>query len=172
MKKLIISVLTALVLVAVMAAPAIAEPDVEQRTASVTVGELINMTITDPGTLGINFGPVSAGSSDNPELEQNGTGAVTLTVEAETNVDCNIKISGDGDFHDVTVTYTFPLGNAVWDTDNLIAGATTMTTSYALIDTSTTGVQKVVEVYHWITIPAAQHPETYSAEFYYQAIAK
>jgi hypothetical protein len=168
MKKLIISICTVLVLATLFTVPALAQ-DVEQMDANVTVTEYINLTITDPGTAGVNFGSISAGSIDVAEVDQNGAGAVTLTVHNDTNVDCNIQIKASDNFSDGS-GHEFLFSNAAWDTDNAIAGSTNMTLSYATMDTSTAYTQKIVDVWHWISIPSDQYAATYSTIFYYQAI--
>ena len=169
MKKTLISLAMVLVLAGTMAVPAMAAP-VEQE-ASVTVNEYISFTVTDNGATGINFGSLDQATSDNPEVAQNGAGAVTLSVAAETNVDCNIQTKGSGDFSD-GATHTISLSNAKWDTDNDVAGATNMTTSYATIDTSAASVLKSVEAYHWLSIPSGQYAATYTTNFFYQAVAQ
>jgi hypothetical protein len=167
MKKLIISVLAVLILVAVMTVPAIA--DEQSKEASVTVTLNISFTVSDPGTAGINFGSVVAGTDNVSEAEQNGTGAVTLTIGAETNVDCDIQIKGSDNFTD-GATHELLLSYAKWDTDNDVDLSTPMTSSYVTIDSSTAYVEKVVEVYHWLSIPSDQYAATYTTDFYYQAI--
>jgi len=168
MKRLLISLAMVLVLAGTMAVPAMAAEQSEE--ASVTVNEYISFTVTDNGATGIVFGSLDQATSDNPEAAQNGAGAVTLSVATETNVDCVIETKGSADFSD-GATHTIPLSNAKWDTDNAVAGATTMTTSYATIDTSTAGVLKSVEVYHWLSIPSGQYAATYTTNFFYQAVA-
>ena len=164
MKKLLISLALILMLVAVMVTPVMAA----EKTASVTVNEYISFTVADAGAAGINFGSLDQNIPDNAEVDQGVAGAVTLTVAAETNVDCNIQTKGSGDFSDGT--HSFALSNAKWDKDSAVAGATAMTTSYATIDTSTAGVLKAVDVWHWLSIPAGQYAATYTATFYYQAV--
>ncbi len=66
--------------------------------------------------------------------------------------------------------YYFALSNAVWDSDNAVSGATTLTTSYAQIGTDTTpGVARSQEIWHWLSIPNGQTAATYSSTFYYKA---
>lgn len=166
MNKISISLVLALVLVSVMVAPALAAE--ESKPASVTVNEYISFTITDPGDTGLNFGSLDPGSSDNPEVAQNGGGAVTLIIGAETNVNCNIQTRGSGDFTDGS--HTIALSNAKWDTDNDATGATVMTTTYTTIDTSAAGAGKSVDAWHWLSIPSGQYAATYTTTFYYQAI--
>jgi len=90
-RKLLASLLTAVALVALMAVPAMAAEEV-QKAATVTVTEYISFTITDPAPAGLQFGEMAAGTDD--EAEAN-TPALTLTVAAETNVDCNIQTKGE-----------------------------------------------------------------------------
>ncbi len=167
MRKTFVSLVIALVLVAVMAVPVMAAED--SKPASVTVNEYISFTVTDPGAAGINFGSLDPSTPDSPEVAQTTTtGAVTLSVAAETNVDCSIQTKGSGDF--TAGTHTIPLGNAKWDKDNDVTGATSMTTTYTTIDTSTAGTAKAVHVWHWLTIPSGQEAGDYTTDFYYQAI--
>ena len=168
MKKLLISLALVLMLVAITATPVMAAED--NVPASVTVNEYISFTVTDAGAAGINFGSLNQGTTDNPEADQGAAGAVTLTVGAETNVNCNIQTKGSGDFSDGT--HTIALNNAKWDKDSDVAGATTMATSYATIDTSTAGTAKSVDVWHWLSIPSDQYAATYTTTFYYQAITQ
>jgi spore coat protein U-like protein len=169
MKKVFVSLTLALMLVAVMAAPVMAAE--ESKTASVTVTETISFTVTDAGAAGINFGSLNQGTTDNPEAAQNGAGAVTLAVGAETNVDCNVQIKASGDFSD-GATHTIALSNAHWDTDNAVAGYTAMTTDYATIGTSTAGTAYSQDVWHWLSIPGGQVAGTYTSTYYYQAVAQ
>ena len=167
MKKVFVSLMLALMLVAVMAAPVMAAE--ESKPASVTVTETISFTVTDPGVAGINFGSLNQGTADNPEAAQNGAGAVTLAVGSETNVDCNVQIKASGDFSD-DATHTIALSNAKWDKDNAVAGATTMTVTYANVGTSTAGTAYSQDVWHWLTIPSGQYAGDYTTTFYYQAV--
>jgi hypothetical protein len=165
--RLIVSLIIALMLVTVLALPAMAEEYTE--TASVTVTEYINFTITDYDPDGLQFGSLAPGATNQTEVTQNAThGAVTLTVGSDTNVDCYIQVKGT-DFAG-TPSGTLAIGNAKWDDDNNVAGATAMTMSYVNIDSSTAGVAKIVDVWHWLSIPSAQVAASYSSTFYYQAI--
>jgi hypothetical protein len=164
--NLFISLACALVLVAVMAAPVMALE--ATQPASVTVNTYISATITDRGAGGINFGALNPGTTDNPELAQDGLGAINITVAAETNVVCKIGLKGSGDFSGGG--HSFALGNAKWNTDNTTAGATDMTIPYAQIGTDTTpATARSQEVWHWISIPANQQPAIYGTTFYYKA---
>jgi len=207
----------------------------------------ISFTITDYGSVGLSFGSLNPGTSDNPEAAQNGTGAVLLTVGAETNVNCSIEVKGDnfeitiesgsatgadsstvlidsnqtdltstvsagdkvinttdgssgtvqqvdsntqltlsaaltgggdntfqsGDNYviiDSSPASTIDISNAKWDTDSGVAGATAMDVTYAQITTSTAGVEKTQDVWHWLSIPNGKEAGDYVGMFYYQAI--
>jgi hypothetical protein len=162
--RLIVSLVIALMLVAVLAAPAMAVE--ATKSATVTVTEYIDFTITDYAPTGLQFGSLAPGTSNNPEVN---APAVTLVVGADTNVNCNIQIKGSANFDDGS-GHTFAIGNAKWDKDSDVSGATVMTTSYANVDTSTAGAAKNVDVWHWLSIPSGQYAATYNATFYYQAI--
>lgn len=159
--RLIVSLAIALMLVAVSALPTMA---VEyQETATVTVTEYINFTITDYSPDGLQFGSLDPGDTDQPEANEP---AVTLTVGSETNVNCNIQVKGT----DFGGAGTIGITNAKWDDDSDVSGATPMTTTYVTIDSSTAGVAKTVDVWHWLSIPGGQAAGSYSSIFYYQAI--
>ena len=163
--RLIASLVITLMLVAVLAAPAMA---VEQGVgASVTVNEYINFTVTDYGAAGLDFGSLNPGDTDEAEAAQDGTGAVKLTVAAETNVDCDIEVKGT-DF--TYSTYTIAINNAKWDTDSVVTGATAMSTAYVTITTSTAGALTEQDVWHWLSIPSGQAAGSYSSTFTYQAV--
>ena len=168
MRKLIICAFMALILITILAVPAVAQ-DEKSLTASVTVTDYINLTITDLPDPGINFGSVSAGSDNVSELAQNGAGAVTLTVESDTNVNCNVQIMGSGDFDDGD-SHTLLLSNAKWSVTDNVSDSTPMSTTYSTIGTSTAYVEEVVEVWHWLSVPNDQYAATYSTTFYYRAI--
>lgn len=164
--RLIAGLVVALMLVVTMAVPAMA---VEVgKGATVTVNEWINFTVTDPGDSGLNWGDLNPGETDQPEVAQNSSGAVTLKVAAETNVNCNIQVKGT-DFTG-TPSGTITIDNAKWDTDSGVSGATTMSTTYATITTSTAGTLTEQDVWHWLTIPSAQVAGSYSSTFTYQAV--
>ncbi len=96
MKKVLISLGLAMVLVMAVVAPVMALEGTQ--TASVTVDSYISSTITDAGSAGMNFGSLNPGTSDNAEIDQNGIGAINITVAAETNVVTKIGMKGKGDF--------------------------------------------------------------------------
>lgn len=166
MKKtnLFISLACALVLVATLAAPNMAAADEYPLEATVTINEYISSTISGA----IDFGPLDPGEVDQPAQGQSSdNGTVIITVEAETNVLCDIDINGSGDFSDGT--HSFALGNAKWDVDNDVPGATAMTLIYANIGQFTTpGTAEDFNVWHWISIPNGQVAGNYDTDFSYR----
>jgi len=165
MKKVVagLTLIAALLLVMAMPSPAMAVED--SLGAEVTIGAIINFTVEDNGQAGLKFGSLIPGSSDNPELAQNGSGAVTLSLGAETNVNCNVSTKAS-DF--ASGSDTIPIGNATWDTDNSVSGATAMTDDYAQITTLSAGNWQ--DVWHWLSVPGNQAPGIYTTDFYYQAL--
>ena len=168
MKKVLISLVLAVVLMLAVAAPAMAAAVETSKTATVTVNEYINATLTDNGTSGINFGSLDSGTSNNPADGQPATGAVTMTIGAETNVAVKTGVKGV-DFSD-GASHTIAIGQASWNTTNTPGTATAMTTSYAQVGSdSTPGVQQIQQIYHWLSIPNGQYPAAYTSTFTYKA---
>lgn len=130
--------------------------------------EYINMTVIDTGDDGINFGQVDPGNEVGDEA-QDGSGAVTITVEEETDVDCYIQIRGSDNFTDGS-GHTLLLSNASWSVTDNVSESTPMSTIYVTIDTSTANTSKIIYVWHWLSIPSDQYAATYNTTFYYRAI--
>jgi len=159
----------AVIVTGTIALPVVAE-NPTPATASVTVNEFINFTVTDIGAPGINFGALTGGMTEQPEKDQqqNG-GAVKLQVGSETNVVCNVQMKGEGDFRNST-GQTIPLGNVKWEKTNSPSTAYSMTTSYATVFTSSVGAVRAENVYYWINVPSRQAAGTYTTTFWYQAV--
>ena len=172
-RRLIASLVIAMMLVTALAVPAMAvEPEETEVGASVTVSEYISFTVTDPDPTGLQFGSPDPGDVDNPEAAQTETtGAVTLTVEDETNVACNINVKAT-DF--TYSTYTIAITNAKYGTTNVLGNATAFVAAdtYYLLGTSTITTETTVNVWHWLSIPSIQAAGTYTSTFTYQAVAQ
>ena len=168
-RRLIASLAVTVMLVATMAVPAMAAPVEQPFGASVEVNEYINFTVMDwtPGT-GLQFGGVDPGTDNVSELAQTGGhGAVTLKVHADTNVSCNVTLKGD-DFSGPGPS--IPISNAKWDgVDNNVIGSTLMTLLDADITQSVAGVEKIQQVWHWLSIPGNQTAGSYVSVFTYRA---
>ena len=140
-----------LTLVTMMVTPALAEVS---KPATVTVNEVVNFTVIDNGAAGINFGSVNSGASNVADAGQTSSvGAVTLTVGAETNVNCMLQVKGAGDFSDGN-SHTISLGQAKWHYENMASAAAAMTTTYADVTNSTAGAFSSAEVWHWLSVPS------------------
>ncbi len=168
-RRLPIILVLVVVVAGTIALPVAAQNPVP-KTASVTINEIINFTVTDYGDPGVNFGTLMAGDQNKREEAQvaNG-GAVQLRVGAETNVACNVQMKGEGDFRNST-GQSIPLGNAKWNTTDSTSPSYPMTTSYATIFASTPGAVRAESIYYWLSVPSSQAAGTYTTTFWYQAV--
>lgn len=165
MKKIFISLAVVLALVAVMAVPAMAAEGT--KVASVTVNEVISVTITDVGDDGVNFGTLNTGDADKPDVAQSTaddtTPAVTVTMGSENNVNCDVSMKGT-DF-DATI----PIESAKWAEEAHGAAKTAITTAFVPVKA---GVVPggVVNIWHFITIPTGAAGGTSTSTFTYQTL--
>ena len=166
MKKLTISIALALLLVAAIAIPVMAAE--QNLTASVTITEVISVTVADAGSNGIQFGELAQGDTEQPDIAQStsddSTPAVTVTMGAENNVDCDVNIKGT-DFHT-----SIPIENAKWAEGAHDASKNVMTDSFALVK-SDVAASGVVSIWHFITIPGDAAGGTFDSTFTYEAVA-
>lgn len=157
MKRILISVLMTLVLVAVFAVPAMATEEASTE-ASVTVGEVVSITLAG----GIGFGPITP-----PVTAQGTTGqadvspAITITVESETNVNVDIGIKGAITAGDLVLSNW--LYSTLFDKSD-IAG---LTVSYVEVYTDADAVNNF---YHWITLPEGTTAGSHTASVSYKAV--
>lgn len=158
MKKLLISVILSLLLVTIMAVPAIAA--VEQITsASVTVGEVISITLSGS----IAFGSLSPGVSEVGATGQSdGSPAININVAPETNVQVDIGIKG------AITSGNLALSNWLYSKDFAKTGITGLTTSYVGVYIDAGDGDK--PFYHWITIPDGTAPGTHTVDVSYKAV--
>lgn len=132
--------------------------------------EILSFSVIDYGDNGINFGALATGSTNNPEAAQNSSrGAVVLVVADETTVDCDIQIKSGGDFSDGAGN-SIPLYYASWGSSSDPGTASNMTADYVTVSTSTAALEKAVDIWHWVSIPAGQEPAMYQTDFYYHAV--
>jgi spore coat protein U-like protein len=158
MKKLLVSVTLALLLMAVLAVPAMAQTEEEASApASVSVSEFVNITLSGS----IDFGTLEPGDEDQGATGQtDGSPAITITVEPETNVNVDIGIKG-------STTGAIALAN--WKYSDAFASAKTpIPAAYSAVY-SAQG-DGAYAFYHWITIPSDTAAGTYDATVYYKAI--
>jgi len=160
-KRFVFGTLIALMLVAAVATPVLAATE-QETTASVTVNQVISISLTDAGSGGINFGPVTPPVTGQGDVAQSsGTPAIKVVVAPETNVAIDINIKG---------ATTSALALANWKYSDTFAGAkTALTTSFVQVyDEKAAGSY---DVYHWIDVPTSTASGTHTATVTYQAIA-
>ena len=161
-KRMLVSLFIAAVLISAMAVPAVAD---EEQTvgASVTVTEVISITISDAPDPGIHFGSVAPDTTDNPDQDADDTTpSVSIDVASETNVNVDLQISGE-DF-----SGSFLIGNAKYSTT--YAGTkTAMTTTNT---TFASGIEpgNSQDVWHWLDVPSGTTAGTYNSNFNYKAV--
>jgi hypothetical protein len=160
-KKILISAVLALMLVAVIAVPAMADaPGEVGKTATVTVTAYKSVTVTDNGATGLSFGSLNPGTEKQAEAA---SPSLTISAAAENNGTVAVSIKGT-DFSGTGHTLT--IDNAFWKTTNDSVTATAMTISYASVTTLAAGAH--VDIYHWLSIPAAQAADSYTSTFTYK----
>lgn len=155
MKKIIVSVVLSLMLLAVFAIP-VAADDIP---ASVTVNSFSSVTITDNGDSGLLFGSQNPGTVKTPEA---GSPSITITAASENNQTVTIVVSGvnfaDGG-------NSIPIANAFWNASDNSGTATAMSTTPTTVGTLDAG--QSLNIYHWLTIPASQAAGDYTSTFTY-----
>lgn len=160
MKKLVISVLTALILVAVLTMPAVAVEEVS-TTASVNVGDVISITLAG----GIDFGTVTPPVTRQGTLGQvDGSPSVNITVESETNLIIDIGIKGTLTAGDLA------LSNWEYSTQFDKSDIAELTTSYVEVYGDKVA-DDICNFYHWITVPDGTTSGSHTVSVSYKAIA-
>ena len=163
--RLIVSWVIALMLVAVLALPAMAAE--QTAPASVTVNEFISITLVDPGAAGINFGAVNpppTGTTTYGDVAQSdGTPAVGVTVDTGTNVNVDISIKG------ALTSGTLALSN--WKYSLTFAGTKiSIPSAYGTADYTDITAGTTEPYYHWVDIPAGTAAGTTDVTVTYQAV--
>lgn len=117
---------------------------------------------------------------DDIVINRTDSSTATITAVTATQLTFSGGLSGgsdntfaEGDAYSVreaTPAYTIDIGQAKWDTDSDVTGATAMTGTYAQITTSIAGSLTEQDVWHWLSVPSGQVAGDYTGMFYYQAI--
>ena len=160
MKKIIVSIVLALTLIAVMAVPAIAANE-QSVGATVTVGEVVSITLTG--------GPISfVGGIPGQVTDQGATGqtalnpAIKVIVQAETNVNVDIAIKGAATgalaLENWKYTKTFT------ETPTISIPADYGTAVYSNVDDGEN------YFYHWVTIPGTTPAGDQGCTISYKAV--
>lgn len=160
MKRLSFSILVALILVTVMTMP-VAAVEEQQVGASVDVNAVVSITLTDAGDAGIIFGPVAPGTEDAGDIAQSdGTPAIQVAVESETNTDVDIGIKGAA---------TGSLALAEWEYSLTFAGTKTSLTGSYFEEYTDVGVGSY-DFYHWVDVPASTPAGSQGCTVWYKAV--
>ncbi|MFC1945869.1 LamG domain-containing protein, partial [Chloroflexota bacterium] len=131
------------------------------------LAEVVSFTITDYGSNGVLFGSANPGVIWQAADWDGGQGAVTITVDSETNVPVNVQLKGNN----FSGPGTIPVTAVVYDDDVVPGAGSALTDTYVTWYTvPETGSDHVTPVYYWISIPNGQVPGAYSSVFYYQAV--
>jgi hypothetical protein len=157
LKRILISILVAVLLVAVVALPAVAAEEEASTTASVSVGEIVNITLTG----GINFGSVTPPVVDlEPTGQSDGNPAITITVESDTNVNVDISIMGALTSGSLALT-NWKYSVTYASTKNSIPD------TYAIVYTDVGDGD--YSFYHWIDVPAGTPSGSHQISVSYKA---
>lgn len=164
MKRLIASLVLVGVLTAVTVVPASAATSA--KTASVTVNTYVNITLTDNGAAGLNWGNLDPG--DDKEVEAaNPSASIEIAAGAENNADTDINVYGV-DFDD-SGSNNFSINNAFWHTSDVPASATTMKLVGSKDTVDTLSASETVDIYHYLSIPNGQAAADYTSTFTYES---
>ena len=165
MKRTLVSLTIVSVLLAIMAVPVMA---VEQGfEASVTVNEVIDVTISDTNDDGIKFGMLAPGDVDKPDIAQStaddSVPAVTIIINPATNIDCDLGIRGT-DF-DATI----PINNASFASGHYNSPKIDLSTNDVWFALNQGG--GTIRLWHFLSIPADAAGGTHTCSFTYSVVA-
>jgi hypothetical protein len=160
--RIITALAIVLLLVFAMSLPAAAAVTEENVNASVTVDGYISITIN---TANIAFGSLEPGTiEEGANGQYDGSPAVTITVQGETNVNVDIGIKGT-----ITSGTSFALSNWLYSKGYDKVGITGLTDSYVKVYDGAVA-DSVNAFYHWITIPEGTTHGTHSITISYKAV--
>lgn len=166
MKKRLISVLVAVLLIGLIATPAMAL-DEQTATATVGVNQVISITIADANSDGINFVGGTPPITEQGDTNQaDGTPAVTITIATETNVEVDVGIMGAITLGDLALTN--------WKYSKLFdkVGIAGLTGAYVEVygnEGPPGGSPIDLAFYHWIDIPDGTTSGTHTVDVSYKA---
>ena len=154
-------------IIANLTLPVMAAEDTATSIASVTINEIVSVTLADPSADGVNFGSVNDGTTGNPDLDNDSAAgyAIQVQVGSETNVNVSVNIKGE-DFTNGDGGTIF-ISNAYFNTVNEY-GVNMMDTMYQYLGSISAGGGNV-DVFHWLDVPDGTAPGTYQSTFTYQA---
>jgi hypothetical protein len=164
MNKIILSIVLTSILVAVMVVPVKAD-DVQDVTASVSVAEIISITLTDPDPAGIQFSNVIP-----PVTEQGADGqgeytpAISVNVADETNVNVDIYIKGTK-----SITENLDLINWKYSKNYSKTDIQGLTDTYQTYYTDLSA-PVLVPFYHWVNVPEGTSSGSHTVTVSYKAV--
>jgi len=167
-KTVLLSMGVVSAIIANLTLPVMAAEDTATSIASVTINEIVSVTLADPSPDGVNFGSVNDGTTGNPDLDNDSAAgyAIQVQVGSETNVNVSVNIKGENFTNGSGGTIY--ISNAYFSTFNEFGGANTMETSYKYVGSVSAGGGNV-DVFHWLDVPDGTAPGTYQSTFTYQA---
>lgn len=174
MRNAIFAVLSSIVILILANFAIGATSEVASASASVTVNQFVDITLTDAAPGGFSFGG-DPGTANNAEASQDGvTPAATVTREATSNVDVNVRLKGT-DF--TGAAGTIAVINVAYDDDGLVdelpgepsLAQNDMTTDYpgAAYATLTSGSPSV-KIWFWLDISSRQAAGNYASTFSFE----
>jgi hypothetical protein len=157
-KKILISILVALTLVVALGVPAMAAE--QSTTATVSVGEVISITLVGS----INFGSVTPPVTDNGTIGQvDLSPAIKVNVGIETNVSVDIGIKG------ALATGSLALTN--WKYSTTFAGSkTSIPSAYGTAVYTSAAAGSSNFFYHWLTVPLGTLSGSHTVTVSYKAV--
>ncbi|MCL5108353.1 MAG: hypothetical protein M1401_05745 [Chloroflexi bacterium] len=170
MRKVLTGLTLAAVMLASSVAPALAQTPValpQTLTATVNVNSVVSVTLTDYGIAGLNFGNATPGVKVGDAGQDTAHGAVTLEVRPETTADCYLKIAGSANFIGPGA-YSFPITALGW-TKSSGGGTTAVTNTPVNLAAVASADAKIVEVWHYLTVPQNTRAGEYTASVTYSA---
>ncbi len=161
MKKACLLTLAALLVVAMPLAAWL----VVEVPQPVYADDIISITLSDPGSDGIDFGEVDPGSENVGDvLQDDGVPAVTVTVAPETDVAVDIGIMG-------TVTSgDLELSNWKYSQDFEKTTIASLTGSPHVAVYTNKVANDICAFYHWITVPAGTTAGEHTVQVSYKAV--
>ena len=151
----------------------------ESIPASVTINELIDVTVSDKGAAGFSFGELNPGMTNNKEAAQtNGAAsvlpAVQVTNEPTSNSNAEISLKGS----DFTGGSSIGIGNVSYDDDGAVdegldSGAlpqTNLRNSYPASEYVALSPGSSVNIWFWLDVPIDQPSGSYSSTFTFQGV--
>jgi cysteine-rich repeat protein len=146
-------------------------------TATVTINEFIDVTLTDRGPAGFDFGNIDPNTINNKEAAQTDGAAsvlpaVEVTNEATSNVDAEISLKGT----DFTGAGTIAVTNVAYDDDGAVDEGTDsgtlpqndLTSTYPGSAYATLSPGSSVDIWFWFDAPGSQTAGSYSSTFTFQ----